>query len=180
MPKFDAQSAECLVFTFKEGLLSPIAHDLKIRVRSFEIEIDDGASPEIRARFDASSLCVVCAMKDGAEDLGGLTSNDLAKIDDETHKVVLKAKKYPAVTFRSRTIEAEGQGFRVDGDLTLVGKTGRIRFAVRPNGTSWRAEVDLHQPDFGIKPYKALLGTLKIKPTLRVHVSIPRDQINIP
>jgi len=30
MPRYDQTQAECLVFTFKEGLLSKIAHDLKV------------------------------------------------------------------------------------------------------------------------------------------------------
>ena len=33
--------SEVYVFTFKEGLLSAIAHDLKIRVTTHEVAIDD-------------------------------------------------------------------------------------------------------------------------------------------
>ena len=37
--------------------------------------------------------------------------------------------------------------------------------------------VRLHQPDFGIKPYSALLGTLKIKPEVTVRCSVPRASL---
>src|SRR4051812_4209200 len=40
--RIDPASAECLVYTFKEGLLSAVAHDLKIRVERFEIEVTPG------------------------------------------------------------------------------------------------------------------------------------------
>lgn len=180
MPTFNAQTADCLVFTFKEGLLSPIAHDLKIRVESFEITVDDANPPSIQARFDAKSLKVVTAMRDGVEALGDLTENDRRKIDDETRKAVLKAKRHPEVRFKSRSVSAQGEGVRVQGDLDLVGRSRAIGFTAREVGTDWVAEIDIHQPDFGIKPYKALLGTLKIKPTIRVRVTVPGDQINMP
>ena len=35
MPHYDATTAECLVLTYKEGLLSAVAHDLEIRVARF-------------------------------------------------------------------------------------------------------------------------------------------------
>ena len=46
--------SEAFVFTFKDGLLSPLAHDLKLRVTKLEIG-------EKRATFDASSLRVESA-----------------------------------------------------------------------------------------------------------------------
>jgi hypothetical protein len=35
------------------------------------------------------------------------------------------------------------------------------------------ARVRLHQPDLGIKPYSAMLGTLKIQPGVAVEISVP-------
>jgi hypothetical protein len=37
------------------------------------------------------------------------------------------------------------------------------------------AEIKLHQPDFGIKPFTAALGALKVKPDVVVRVSVPKD-----
>lgn len=43
--RFDAGSADRLVFTGRAGLLSAIAHDLKLRVGRFEIKVGaDSAS----------------------------------------------------------------------------------------------------------------------------------------
>ena len=36
------------------------------------------------------------------------------------------------------------------------------------------AEVTLHQPDYGIKPYSAMFGALKIKPDIRVRLRLRR------
>ena len=62
--------------------------------------------------------------------------------------------------------------------------------ARRPGRSWWRniidlygaadilvAEVSLHQPDFGIKPYSAMLGTLRVKPDVTVVVSLPADAV---
>ena len=53
VPHFDASSAECLVLTYKEGLLSAVAHDLRIRVTRFDVEASL-SPPSVRARFDAA------------------------------------------------------------------------------------------------------------------------------
>ena len=73
---------------------------------------------------------------------------------DETRKVVLKAKKHPRIQFESRSVKGDGSAYQVEGDLTLVGTKRRIRFPVRKEGDSWVGEADVHQPDFGIKPYQ--------------------------
>jgi hypothetical protein len=33
--------------------------------------------------------------------------------------------------------------------------------------------VVLNQPEFGITPYRAMMGTLRIKPEVRVRISVP-------
>ena len=45
------------------------------------------------------------------------------------------------------------------------GATGKFQLKIQ-------ADVTLQQPDFGIKPYKALGGALKVKPEVRVSVRV--------
>jgi polyisoprenoid-binding protein YceI len=174
MAHYDAASAECLVFTFKEGLLSAIAHDLRIRVTRFDVDVEGTSA--VRARFDADSLRVVSAMHDGVPNEATLSDGDKQKIEGNIRDDVLAAKKHPEIRFDATKITPEGEGFRVEGDLALHGQTRPIAFHARPEGDRLVAEVTLHQPDFGIKPYSAMLGTLKIKPDVRVRCSIPRPR----
>ena len=53
MARYDASNAKVQVFTFKDGLLSAMAHDLKLEVTRFELD-SEGVST-----FDAGSLRVV-------------------------------------------------------------------------------------------------------------------------
>ena len=55
------------------------------------------------------------------------------------------------------------------------GKLGAQVYDVPASIDDWVAELKLHQPDFGIKPYSAALGALKVKPDILVRVSVPRQ-----
>ena len=67
MARFDAYNSECLVFSFKDGLLARLAHDLKLQVERFSIEVDD-STRQIKATFYPSSIQVACAQVDGRDD----------------------------------------------------------------------------------------------------------------
>jgi polyisoprenoid-binding protein YceI len=176
VPHFDATSAECLVFTYKEGLLSAVAHDLEIRVTSFDMDVE--TSPlSVRARFDAASLVVVGAVREGAVQPGALSDADMRKIEQTIATDVLRAADYPEILFASSEIRPEGEGFRMIGELTLHGRSQLITFAAKPEGERMVAAARIHQMDFGIKPYTALLGTLKIKPDVIVRCSLPRASL---
>jgi polyisoprenoid-binding protein YceI len=164
------------VFTYKEGLLSAIAHDLEIRVTRFDVDVE--ASPlSVRARFDAASLQVVGAVRDGAVQPGALSDADKRKIEHTIAAEVLHTAEHPDIVFTSSEVTPEGEGLRLIGELTLHGRARLITFRARPEGDGMVAEVRLHQPDFGIKPYTAMLGALKIKPDVTVRCSLPRASL---
>ncbi len=174
MPDFDPNSAECFVLTYKDGLLSAVAHDLKIKVGKFALTIDSG---KVEGRWDARSLVVDTVMRDGHEARGVLGQRDMDKIAKSIREDVLSADRHPEIVFRAESVVVEGDVAKIRGALTLVGRTKVIAVEARRDGARWVAEVVLHQPDFGIKPYTAMLGTLKIKPDVRVRVSVPADRI---
>jgi polyisoprenoid-binding protein YceI len=173
MAKHDASTAECLVFTFKEGLLSKIAHDLKIQVTRFTVTVDDATSA-IAAEFDAKSLRVACAVKDGQDDPYTLTEVDKKKIAGQIVTDVLEADQHPVVRFASTAVTARADGgYDIAGDLTLHGVTRPIATRTRREDGRQVAEIVIHQPDHGIKPYKAMMGTLKVKADVRVRLAVP-------
>ena len=173
MPSYDSTSAECLVFTFKEGLLSPVAHDLRLKVTRFSIEVD-AASRSVVARFDTSSLVVDCPMKDGAENPSALSASDKQKISGQIRDDVLHAAEHPEAMFRSSAVTARGDGgYDLEGELTLHGVTKALG-ACRTRVVAGRQQLELrlHQPDFGITPYRAMLGTLKIQADVTIRVTV--------
>ncbi|MBT3217939.1 MAG: YceI family protein [Proteobacteria bacterium] len=173
MPTFDASAAECHVFTFKEGLLSKVAHDLKLEVKEFEVQFDEAS---ISARFDAASFGVVCVMKRGQPKPGTLKDKDKSDILQYLAQDVLQVHRYPEITFQSTEVTRIGSSVRVAGMLDLHGQKRRLSVLASSEGGRLVARVKVHQPDFGIKPFKALLGAIKVKPDVEVVLSIPAPQ----
>jgi len=172
MPSYDANNAECLVFTFKEGLLSPVAHDLRLRVGRFSLEID-ASNSSVWAVFDTSSLSVDMAMKDGAENPSALSTADKAKIADQIREDVLHCGRYPEAKFRSSVVTARADGsYEVQGELSLHGVSKALAARTSVVAGHQQLELTLHQPDFGITPYRAMLGTLKIRADVRIRVTL--------
>lgn len=174
MPKFTAADAECLVFTFKDGLLSKIAHDLKIQVNRFEVEVNS-EPPSVRASFEVASLEVVCAMKNGEENPGSLSDPDKAKIAKQIGAEVLHSGQHAQATFESTSASpTDGGGYAIEGNLTLHGVTKQISVQALTVDGSLVATLSLHQPDYGITPFKAMMGTLKVKPDVQIRLTIPQ------
>src|SRR5687767_8832873 len=109
MTTFDQNNAECFVFTFKDGLLSPIAHDLRIKVTRFSVQLDE-ASGTLSATFDTGSLRVDTPMKDGNENPSALSDGDKEKIAGQIRDDVLHSSKYPEARFQSRTLQKQADG----------------------------------------------------------------------
>jgi YceI-like domain len=184
MPTFDETSAECLVYTYKDGLLSAIGHDLVIRVGRLAVTVD-AATLAVEARFDAASLRVVSAAHPGDPGQTGRTrariplgEGDKRKIEGTIRDEVLASRLYPEARFSSTTVTPVNGGFHVEGTLTLRGRPRPVALDARPEGDRLTAEITLHQPDFGIAPYSAMLGALKLEPSVKVRVSLPRAAAN--
>jgi hypothetical protein len=169
---FDAASAECVVFTFAEGLLAAFAHDLKLRVERFTLEVDRRTA-RVVARFEAGSLRVIGAMRGASEVPEALRESDRREIERAIVRDVLAAEYDPEILFVSTRVTGRGSDLDVEGDLTIRGRTRRIVTVARRHAGRLVAEVVLHKPDFGIAPYTALLGALRVKPDVRVRVSVP-------
>jgi polyisoprenoid-binding protein YceI len=105
-----------------------------------------------------------------------LSDGDKRKIEGQIVTDVLAAERYPQIVFTSTSVTRAGSGFLVQGTLDLHGQ--HKEFSVTTTATEGRqvADVTLHQPEFGIKPYTAMLGTLRVRADLRVRLSVPWSQ----
>lgn len=166
------QGASVRVLTFKEGLLSAVAHDLEIAIERFSLTWDD-AKTKLEATFDAKSARVLHPISHGQPAPGGLSPRDLAKIGGTIESDVLRTRSYPEVRFASTSVAPAGEGFTVRGTLTLVGQAREIEGRVTREADAWVTEVVLDQTRWGITPYSAMMGTLKIKPEVRVRIRVP-------
>jgi hypothetical protein len=157
--RFDEGSADCRVFTYKDGILSPLGHDLVLGVTRFTIDIE---GDRIEASFAADSLRVIS----GSGGAVPLSTRDQTSIEETIVKEVLQARRHPHIEFRGTV------GEEIRGTLTLVGRSRELVCRHTTDGTRHTAEARIHQPDFGIKPYRAMLGALRIKPDVDVKLTL--------
>lgn len=174
MPRFDANSSLCRISVKREGLLSAAGHDLELGVADYAIEIVESGQ-QIDGTFAARSVYVI-----GAVDRNGQlrpdtpSAPDKATIDRHVAEDVLETERYPTIEFHSDRIDALGGGaYRVEGRLRLHGRERPLRFDVASRGDRLVADIVLNQTDFGIRPFRAFAGALRIQPELRVHIALP-------
>ena len=171
MAVFGPGQADCFVYVYREGALSAVGHDLKLRVTDFTIEVGEEAS--VQARFRADSLRVVGVLRGGTVDEREPSAKDRKEIEGNIAREVLEAGRYPEIFFSSKSVESA----RITGSLDLHGVRRDVSFEARQEGDRWAARVPIHQPDFRIKPYRALLGALRVKPEVVVEVSVPTEAL---
>jgi len=151
--------AAIYIYTFKEGLLSKLAHDLRLTLTRFEIS---ARGTEVSARFDPTSLVVDGAMKGGKLERGELSDGDKKKIRDNLLGDVLRTRDHTEVRFVGRTSSREPP-FTIEGDLTLCGTTRPLSLMLLVRGERLVADVEIVPSQWGIKPFRALGGTLRVQ-----------------
>jgi len=160
------------VFTFKEGLMSAVAHDLRLALRSFEITLEGTALAGV---FDLTSLAVEGPMQDGRLRAERYDDAKRADVEKAMHGEVLHTKEHPRATFTGSAIASDEQGssYQVSGQLQLVGKSQPLSFEVRRDDQgTYRCAFELTPSRWGISQYKALLGAIKLKDVLRIELAL--------
>ena len=154
-------NARLSVHTRRSGAAAKAGHDLVIHVTSWEgtLEVgDDGSATGLALDADAESLRV----HQGTGGIQALTDDDKDGIRKTIDDEVLKRHD---ISFRSTAVRHADDGSRmsVDGDLTLMGTTRPIEFDLVVDGDGkLSATAVVTQSLWGIKPYSALFGALKV------------------
>jgi len=156
------------VFTFKDGVLSAVAHDLRIRVERFDITL---AGDQVRAEIDLRSLHVDGPIEDGVLQEKKYDAGKRADVEKAMHGDVLHTEKNPKAIFTG-VAAPSAAGFDVSGELELGGTTAPLSFAVGAEGATYRAEFELQPSRWRISQYKALLGAIKLKDMIRIQLAL--------
>jgi polyisoprenoid-binding protein YceI len=159
-------NATLRVKTGRHGAAAAAGHNLEIEVKSWSATLtvaDDAAESSVELSADPTSLHVV----KGEGGMQGLGDDDKADIRKTIDKDVLKKED---ISFASSSAAAEGDGLSFSGDLTMGGKSNPVTFTLTGDGGSIAGSVTVKQKDWGIKPYSALFGALKVNDEVEVLV----------
>jgi hypothetical protein len=163
--------ASILLYTFKDGLLSRLAHDLRLSVGRFEIR---ARGSEVSARFEPGSISVDGVVKDGALLRGEPSDSDKRKIQGNLRDDVLRTGDYNEIKFVGRTANVEPP-FTIQGELTLCGVTKPLSTTLVVRGQRLVGELEIVPSQWGIKPYRALGGTLKVQDRVKIAIDAAAD-----
>ena len=95
----------------------------------------------------------------------------------------LDVEKYPTIEYTSTAVRQEGDGWKVDGDLTVHGVTKPVTLDLEPTGlskdpwgnsrTGFEATTELSRADFGLQWNQALeTGGVVIGDKVKVEIDV--------
>ncbi len=173
-------NATLSIRTSRAGMAAKAGHDLLLVASRWTGSLtlgDEGAArSQLALHVDATGLEV----RGGTGGVKPLGDGDRAEIEGNIAKKVLQSHRYPEITFVSTAIEPATNGTHaVAGELTLAGVTRPVRFELdvvdQADGTTLTGSVALDQSDFGVKPFSALMGALKVadRVEIRAEARVP-------
>jgi polyisoprenoid-binding protein YceI len=157
------ESGQILVKTGRTGLGSRAGHDLTIEVTRWEgsatIDTADPSRSSVAVTVDVGSLEV----REGTGGLKPLTDSDRGTIQRTIREEILNTAQYPTITFRSIWVEGTPESFTLAGELTIKEETRPISVTARTTGDdSVSGTATVVQSQWGIKPYSAFFGALRL------------------
>ena len=158
--------------TFRDGLAATAGHDLTIEITRWSAELtigDDGIPSALSVEIDLNSLKVT----GGTGGLKPLTDRDRREIVVSAAKTLGTSRK-PDATFVASGFQpgADGGG-TVTGTLSMAGaeRPVQLRVLARPPA-GYHVTATIVQSQFGIKPYSAFLGALRVRDAVDVEADI--------
>jgi polyisoprenoid-binding protein YceI len=144
------------------------------------IVVDDWSATVTLARGSPRSVRLVADLTSLRVESGSGGIKPLSDGDREAIRAnalgALHADQHPRVTFESSSIRAQGAGLAVEGALTVAGNPRSLAATVeldRADGqVTAHCSVGLVQSEFGVTPYSAMLGQLRVADEVRVELDI--------
>lgn len=154
------------VFTFKEGLLSRVAHDLQLELGELQITLDGEV---VRGEFPLRAIRLVGPVEGGVVRPEQYDAGRRADVERAMNEDILHTERDPTAVFTGRATP-RGEGFAVEGELALAGGRAPLAFEVRREGAAYRATFELQPSRWGIPQYRAMLGAIRLQDRVRLEL----------
>jgi polyisoprenoid-binding protein YceI len=158
-------SGSLTVNTYREGVAAKVGHDLVIAVARWDATVDvsdDGNISSVAMNVDPRSLEV----REGHRGVKPLTDKDRVDIRKNIDEKILGGRP---IEFRSNGVQAGSGAVTVEGELTMGGTTRPVsaQLSLGPDG-GITGTIPLVQSNWGIKPYRGLMGALKVRDDVEI------------
>jgi polyisoprenoid-binding protein YceI len=160
------------VRTGRQGMAQKVGHDLTLEASNWKatVTVDpEAANSEVKATIEPRSLEVLTGAG-GAKPLSDKDKKDIKKN-------IAGLLGNSSITFESTSVQPKGDaGATVLGTLSIAGQSRQVSLdlAIAPNGTDARltGRVPIVQSNFGVKPFTAMMGALKVKDEVEVDLDV--------
>jgi YceI-like domain len=163
---FGPDNAKLTVHTKKGGAAAKAGHNLEMEVTRWSANLELGDSPSASLTADAGSFVVV----EGSGGVQPLGAQEKAAIPQTIDEEVLKGTP---IEFQSSRVDMDrgGHSVTVEGELELFGQRHPVKFTLNVGFDGRLAgTAQLKQTEWGIEPYTALFGTLKVADDVEVQI----------
>jgi hypothetical protein len=158
--------ATLTVRTKKGGAAAKAGHDLEMLVQRWNARLELGENPQASLTADSTSFKVV----EGTGGVKPLDPEEKRAIPQTIDEDVLNGTP---IEFHSNRVEVDRGGHTVDveGDLELFGNRHPVAFKLNVGFNGRMAGTALiTQSQWGMTPYTALFGTLKVADDVEVEI----------
>jgi len=156
------------VKTGRQGMASKVGHDLTLEAGNWKATLTVDGDPsrsQVEATIEPRSLEVTAATggakpvsdkdkKDIKKNISGLLGND-------------------SITFTSTSVEVRDAAVKAAGALSIAGQSRPVilDLTATPDGRL-TGRMTIVQSQFGIKPFSAMMGALKVKDEVEVNLDV--------
>jgi polyisoprenoid-binding protein YceI len=165
-------SGSLLIKTSRSGLGRGAGHDLTLEVTRWtghaSVDPAEPANSAVNAEIEVASLEV----REGTGGVLALTGSDRGEIVKNIRGKVLNTSAHPVITFRSTRVQGTPEAFTVEGDLTIMGRSRPVTISGRVSGDRLTGGATVVQSQWGIKPYSAFFGQLKVADPVEIEFDL--------
>ena len=161
-----------LLKTGRTGLGRRAGHDLTLEATRWQadaiVNAENPGQSSVTLTIEVDSLEV----REGTGGLKPLTDADRADIKTTICEKILLTAAHPVITFGSSQVTGTPEAFQISGDLTIMGQGRPVTVHGRIDGGRLRGHATVSQSRWGIKPYSAFAGALRLADDIQVEFDL--------
>ena len=175
-----SEQSSIVAHLLRGGAAKGFAHDHVVRARSFHGRLwpSGRLARHVRAEIEiqAAALRIDEPLWRKRYGMKPLSPSDRKKVSATMHgKTQIDSRRFPVIRFRCcREVKAHGDRSTYHGTLSLHGRRKMIpvvgRARVKANRLVFAGSAVIRQSDFGITPYRAIGGLVRVQDKLRVNI----------
>lgn len=166
------QSGRLLVKTARTGMGAIAGHDLTIEVTRWHGTASVNAADPSASSVEVTAEVASFEVREGTGGVKPLTNADRADIKRTLMDKILEAGRYPEISFASTGVSGGEDALRIDGSLTIKGVPRPVIVRGRLSGDRAQGSAVVTQSQWGIKPYSAFFGALKLRDEVEVEFDL--------